>query len=111
MYVCSERRHRNAFGATRQTDEDNDTFLSDLLRYVDERAYDELATDHPALPDEAASVLLTDRFTPIPAMDMLSHESGVYQMDDLSLNLMPRFVRFTGNVTSTVVFLHTYRPT
>lgn len=95
-YVLSTvRGERNVGGITRQTDVNTDELLEELLRFVDERAFNELCERHPDLTKPGASALLTDKKTPVPAMNMVCQQSGEYDLAaDLSFNLTPKRSRF-----------------
>ena len=88
--VHTARGHRNVIGMMRETDDENDAFLEELLRVIDERAYRELVADMPELADDGRTALLADPLTPVRAFNLADHAHGAYELDDLSFNLTPR---------------------
>ncbi|XP_019628736.1 PREDICTED: uncharacterized protein LOC109473304 [Branchiostoma belcheri] len=99
--IHTSRGARNIVHVTRETDNENDGIMEDLLEFVKNSAHEELVDEFPDLNEPGKASLLIDKRSQPPYMDMACHDFGNIDLGkDLSRQLTPDITHWVDHLAS-----------
>lgn len=92
--LYSTRGDRNLIDVLRQSDEETDRFIEQSLKFIHARAGDAIISKYPEFESALKGTLMKDAHTYPRKINLACQEKGLYDMGDISFNLMPKRSEF-----------------